>query len=69
MWAMYCQIVRPDVLECRIAGFSIFGELKGQPSRLSPEDKMDAIVGHKVASGLAVASTLLLGEIFDLANK
>lgn len=51
------------------AGFSIFGELKSQPSRLSPTDHMDAVVGHKVASGLQVASMLLLGEILELTQK
>jgi hypothetical protein len=45
--------------------FSIFGELKNQPSRLSPNEEMNAVMGHKVAIGLQIASTLLVGEILE----
>ncbi len=45
--------------------FSIFGELKSQPSRLTPNEEVNAVLGHKVAIGLQIASTLLLGEILD----
>ena len=52
-----------DALCC--ADFSIFGELKSQPSRLTPNEEMNAVMGHKVAIGLQIAATLLLGEILD----
>ena len=50
-------------------GFNVFGELKGQHSRLSPTSVMDAVVGEKVAAGLGVASTLLLAEVLQSAMR
>ena len=51
------------------AGFSIFGELKHQPSRLTPDEVMNSVIGQKVAAGLHVAATLLLGEVLDTTYR
>ena len=51
------------------AGFNIFGELKGQPSRLSPTSAVDTVVSEKAAAGLGVASTMLLAEVLSSANR
>ena len=51
------------------AGFSIFGELKNQESRLTPNEVMNSVIGKKVATGLHVAATLLLGEVLDTTYR
>lgn len=50
-------------------GFNLFGELKGEFSRLPPTSVIDAEVNEKVAAGLGVASTFLLADILTAATR
>ena len=58
---------------CRVgffaAGFTIFGEPKDQASRLTPNEVMNSVIGKKVAAGLHVAATFLLGEVLDTTHR
>lgn len=58
-----------DHATATLAAFSIFGELKDQPSRLTPDEVMNSVIGKKVATGLHVAATLLLGEVLDTTYR
>ena len=48
---------------------NVFGELRSQPSRLTPDATMDPAIGQMVAAGLSSAATLLTGQLLRSAAR
>ena len=51
------------------AGYTVFGELKGDPSRLSPTGAMNPALATKVSLGLQTMAALLIGDILALSQR